>query len=149
MANRNSVPTAVGAEGVTPQQAADAELKEQKQAGAVIEVPANESPVAEAADAADKVAHLEAKLQEMTDKLARAQAELTAARGSGDGLVEVELESGAPKWVQAVSGMERKDIMGYTVLPGAQGDVLVVKDRDGREGHRFTIPEIYRAASRA
>ena len=144
---RNTTPTNVGAEAVTPQQAADAELKEQKAAGAVIEIPANESPVAEAADAAGEVAALEAKLQEMTDRLARAQADLAASRNA-DGMVEVELESGAPKWVQAVSGMDRKDIMGYTVLPGAQVEVLVVKDREGREGHRFTIPEIYRAAAR-
>lgn len=117
------------------QAAVDAQLKEQKKDD-TIEVAASEAPVSPVADAAEDVAALQEELEAARAALAAAEAELAAARSVTAGTVEVELEEGAPKWVQQVSGMARKDIAGFVVLPG---NVLVVKDKDGREGHRFTF----------
>lgn len=108
---------------------------EEAKPGPTIDVPASDAPVATIDNAAE-IAKLQAELLEAQGDLAKAQADLAAARVQTSGMVEVELDTGAPRWVRDVSGMERKDIKGYTVLAG---NVLVVVDKEGREGHRFTF----------
>ena len=113
------------------QAAVDAQLKEQKKDDSIT-VPDSDAPVVNAQD----VAALQTEIGDLQRELEAARAELAAARNVPAGEVEIELEGGAPKWVQRVSGMERKDIAGYVVLPG---NILIVKDKQGREGHRFTF----------
>lgn len=135
-----AIPTVPG-DGLTATEARDETLAINREAGATIAVDASDAPNSPQAAAEADVVALSDEIEELRAALAAAQAELAAAKSGPAGLVEVELETGAPTWVQAVSGLAREEIAGWTVLPG---NVLVVKDTAGREGHRFTIPEVYR-----
>lgn len=99
-----------------------------------IEIDARDAPNAGPAVDADEVARLQAELEAHRQALAAAQAELAAARSRPAAPVEVELETGAPKWVRQVSGMERSEIKGWVDLPG---NLLIVTDKRNGQ-HRFT-----------
>jgi hypothetical protein len=132
--NTKNIPNAPKAGPVTP---AALPKDEQKKPDTITVSPldAPGTPSAPDVQHADEVATMQAELTEKQAELELARSELAALRSRPAAPVEVELETGAPKWVRVVSGMERGEIKGYTVLGG---NVLAVEDRKGGL-HRFTF----------
>jgi len=116
-----------------PKDAADKPEKKDTQPD-TIEIPPQDAPIVPPAVDPAEVAALQAELTDKQTELEQLRAELAAARNVRPEPVEVELESGMPKWVRLVSGMERSEINGWVDLPG---NLLIVEDKQGGQ-HRFT-----------
>lgn len=106
--------------------------KDAKPKATTLTVPAVDAP-----GNSEEIARLQADLAEAQRDLANTQRELTAARNRKAEPIEIELETGAPAWVRRVSGMDASEIKGWVVLPGT--NVLVIEDKAGATGHRFTF----------